>query len=92
MIFGPDVSSLFLSICLIACPAVAFCIKIFLKVYNVEPPGNAHWYPVLFGGLSLTFLVSFGWIGLDWTYVFVRFYIGWRGERNIPYKGVETSP
>ena len=22
----------------------------------------------------------------------VRSHIGWRGERNIPYKGVETSP
>ena len=27
---------------------------------------------------------STGWI--------VRSLIGWRGERNIPYKGVETSP
>ena len=25
-----------------------------------------------------------------WTYV--RSYLGWRGERNISYKGVETSP
>ena len=25
-----------------------------------------------------------GWI--------VRSHIGWRGEQNIPYKGVETSP
>ena len=24
--------------------------------------------------------------------VFVRFHVGWRGERSIPYKGVETSP
>ena len=23
---------------------------------------------------------------------FVRFHIDWRGERNISYKGVETSP
>ena len=22
----------------------------------------------------------------------MRSHIGWRGERNIPYKGVETSP
>ena len=25
-----------------------------------------------------------GWI--------VRFHVAWRGERSIPYKGVETSP
>ena len=25
-----------------------------------------------------------GWI--------VRSHVGWRGERNIPYKGVKTSP
>ena len=25
-----------------------------------------------------------------WTYV--RSYLGWRGERNISYKSVETSP
>lgn len=64
MIFGPDVSSLFLSICLIAGPAVAFCVRIYLKIHDVEPPGNAHWYPVLFGGLILTFLVSFDLIEL----------------------------
>ncbi|XP_023539639.1 probable protein S-acyltransferase 4 [Cucurbita pepo subsp. pepo] len=56
LIFGPDVSSLILSICLIAGPAVAFCVKIYLKIHDVEPPGNARWYPVLFGGLALTFL------------------------------------
>lgn len=64
MIFGPDVSSLLLSICLIAAPAVAFCVKILLKIHDEKPPGNIHWYPVLFGGLSLTILVSFDLIGL----------------------------
>lgn len=64
MIFGPDVSSLFLSICLIAVPAVAFCIKIILKIHDEKPPGNDRWFPVLFGGLSLTILVSFDLIGL----------------------------
>ncbi|XP_050939948.1 probable protein S-acyltransferase 4 isoform X1 [Cucumis melo] len=56
LIFGPDVSSLFLSICLIAVPAVAFCIKIVLKIHDEKPPGNTRWFPVLFGGLSLTIL------------------------------------
>lgn len=64
LIFGPDVSSLFLSICLIAVPAVAFCIKIVLKIHDEKPPGNTRWFPVLFGGLSLTILVSFDLIGL----------------------------
>ena len=26
------------------------------------------------------------------TFIFVRFYIGWRVEQSISYKGVETSP
>ena len=28
----------------------------------------------------------------DFKYIFVKFYIGWGGERSILYKGVETSP
>ena len=36
------------------------------------------------GGVLATLGLQEGWI--------VRSYIGWRGERNILYKGVETSP
>lgn len=54
MIFGPDVASMFLSNVLIAGPALAFCIKMFLKGKD-----NSKWYPVAAIGLFLTILVSF---------------------------------
>uniref|UniRef100_A0A7C8ZHK8 S-acyltransferase n=1 Tax=Opuntia streptacantha TaxID=393608 RepID=A0A7C8ZHK8_OPUST len=51
IVFGPDVASLLLSTLLIAGPALAFCIKIFLKAEN-----NAMWYAVAAVGLLLTLL------------------------------------
>lgn len=51
LIFGPDVASMFLSNVLIAGPALAFCIKMFLKGKD-----NSKWYPVAAIGLFLTIL------------------------------------
>lgn len=58
MIFGPDVASLLLSTLLIVGPAIAFCIKIYLKIKDAKNDDRL-WYPVLIVGLILTVLVSF---------------------------------
>ncbi|GAB4851813.1 Probable protein S-acyltransferase 4, variant 2 [Ancistrocladus abbreviatus] len=50
-IFGPDVASLFLSTLLIAGPAIAFCINIYLKTKD-----DSRWYPVPIVGLTLTIM------------------------------------
>ncbi|XP_051148978.1 probable protein S-acyltransferase 4 [Andrographis paniculata] len=58
LIFGPDVSSLFLSVFLIAAPALAFCIKM-LFIINQQIKHNqsaAPWYAVLVVALALTAL------------------------------------
>ncbi|XP_027352361.1 probable protein S-acyltransferase 4 isoform X1 [Abrus precatorius] len=54
LVFGPDVASLFLTSFLIAGPAIAFCVKIYLKIK--KGPGNDHWCPVLIVGAVLTVL------------------------------------
>ncbi|KAE9588693.1 putative protein S-acyltransferase [Lupinus albus] len=54
LVFGPDVSSLFLTTFLIAGPAIAFCVKIYLKIRDGSDDLN--WYPVLIVGLILTVL------------------------------------
>lgn len=59
LIFGPDVSSLFLSVFLIAGPALAFCIKILFIIKNriKDNTTAAPWYPVLIVAIVLTVLV-----------------------------------
>lgn len=57
MVFGPDVGSLFLTTFLIAAPAIAFCVKLYLKIKNGKASDEAHWYPVLIVGSVLTVLV-----------------------------------
>ncbi|XP_073149911.1 probable protein S-acyltransferase 4 [Henckelia pumila] len=61
LIFGPDVSSLFLSTFLIVGPALAFCIKILLVIkHNIKEGENANpWYPVLTVAIVLTMLDVF---------------------------------
>lgn len=56
LIFGPDVSSLFLSTFLIVGPALTFCIKILLVIkHNIKESKNANpWYPVLIVAIVLT--------------------------------------
>ncbi|KAH6772220.1 DHHC-type zinc finger family protein [Perilla frutescens var. hirtella] len=58
LIFGPDVSSLFLSAFLIATPALGFCAKILhiirKRVAKDEPAVS--WYPVLIVAIALTML------------------------------------
>lgn len=56
LIFGPDVASLFLSTLLIAGPAIAFSIKIYLKIKDTTNNDHHLWYPVLIVGLFLTVL------------------------------------
>ncbi|XP_073044250.1 probable protein S-acyltransferase 4 [Primulina eburnea] len=58
LIFGPDVSSLFLSMFLIVGPALAFCIKILLVIkHNIKEGKKANpWYPILIVAIVLTVL------------------------------------
>ncbi|KDP21990.1 hypothetical protein JCGZ_02880 [Jatropha curcas] len=56
LIFGPDVASMFLSTLLIAGPAIAFCIKTYLKIVDKDTKHPDHWYPVLIVGSILTIL------------------------------------
>lgn len=58
LVFGPDVASLFLTTFLIAAPAVTFCVKMYLKFKNEKTSGHSFWFPVMIGGLVLTFLVN----------------------------------
>ncbi|KAH9602301.1 hypothetical protein KSS87_012979 [Heliosperma pusillum] len=51
LIFGPDVGSLYLSSFLIAGPALAFCVKMFLKGKD-----DSKFYPIAAVGLVLTIL------------------------------------
>ncbi|KAL3637078.1 putative protein S-acyltransferase 4 [Castilleja foliolosa] len=61
LIFGPDVSSLFLSTFLIAGPSLAFCIKIlFIIRHELKQNKNVSpWYRILIGALVLTVLDIF---------------------------------
>ncbi|XP_022888012.1 probable protein S-acyltransferase 3 [Olea europaea var. sylvestris] len=58
LIFGPDVASLFLSTFLVAGPAIAFCIRIFLIIRQriIENKDAIPWYSVLTVGIVLTVL------------------------------------
>ena len=58
LVFGPDVASLFLTTLLIAGPAIAFCVKIYINIKDAKNPGEAYWCPVLTTCLILTILVS----------------------------------
>ncbi|GLT60117.1 hypothetical protein SLA2020_328980 [Shorea laevis] len=60
MVCGPDAGSLYLTLFLIGCPAIAFCIKM-IMIFKEENP--LFDYPVLFGGLFLTIL--------DFTFLFM---------------------
>ncbi|EOY08681.1 hypothetical protein QUC31_010785 [Theobroma cacao] len=61
LIFGPDVASLFLSTLLIAGPAIAFCIRMYIKIRDENTKHVDRCYPILVVGailsaLDLTFL------------------------------------
>lgn len=58
LIFGPDVSSLFLSLFLISAPAIAFCVRIIfiIKQRNKDSQPIAPWYAVLAIAVALTVL------------------------------------
>ncbi|CAN6586174.1 unnamed protein product [Malus baccata var. baccata] len=56
LIFGPDVASLLLSTLLIAGPAVAFCLKVYLKIKDEKNKNENIWLPVLVIGSVLTIL------------------------------------
>ncbi|KAF7819188.1 putative protein S-acyltransferase 4 [Senna tora] len=56
LVFGPDVSSLFLTSILVAGPAIAFCVRTYVKINDAETHSGAFWYPVLITGLILTIL------------------------------------
>lgn len=58
LVFGPDVASLFLTTFLIAGPAIAFCVKIYLKIKKTDGLIHDYWFPVLIVGLVLTVLVN----------------------------------
>jgi hypothetical protein len=49
---------LFLTTFLIAAPAFTFCVKMYLKFMNEKASGHSFWFPVMIGGLVLTFLVN----------------------------------
>ncbi|PON99132.1 Zinc finger, DHHC-type, palmitoyltransferase [Trema orientale] len=55
-IFGPDAASVFLSVVLIAGPAIAFCVKVYCELDYMEKTYKSDWYPVLVVGLILTLL------------------------------------
>ncbi|KAJ7972041.1 S-acyltransferase [Quillaja saponaria] len=55
LIFGPDVTSLFISTLLIACPSIAFCVEIYCKSKELKNTDNVCWYAVLIVGSLLTF-------------------------------------
>ncbi|KAK7396077.1 hypothetical protein VNO78_16824 [Psophocarpus tetragonolobus] len=56
VVFGPDVASLFLTTFLIAGPAVAFCVKLYLKIKKSSDLIHDHWFPVFVVGSVLTVL------------------------------------
>lgn len=53
LIFGPDVASLFLTVLLIAVPALIFCVKVYIDKIRHHAD---HWYTILIIGASLTVL------------------------------------
>lgn len=60
LVFGPDVASLFLTTFLIAAPAIAFCVKMYLKAKHEKANNGDHlfWCPVVIVGSVLTILVN----------------------------------
>ncbi|WCJ28658.1 DHHC-type zinc finger family protein [Euphorbia peplus] len=56
LIFGPDVASMFLSTLLIAGPAIAFCVKAYIKIKDKDFKHHEYWYPVLIVCAILTIL------------------------------------
>ncbi|XP_028766697.1 probable protein S-acyltransferase 4 [Neltuma alba] len=56
IVFGPDVASLFLTTLLVAGPAIAFCVKIYINIKDTKNPGDAYQYSVLTTCLILTSL------------------------------------
>lgn len=58
LVFGPDVASLFLTTFLIAAPAIAFCVKMYLKAKHEKANNGDHlfWCPVVIVGSVLTVL------------------------------------
>ena len=58
LVFGPDVASLFLTTFLIAGPAIAFCVKVYLRIKHGKAGEDTHWIPVLIVGSVLTVLVN----------------------------------
>jgi hypothetical protein len=60
LVFGPDVASLFLTTFLIAAPAIAFCVKMYLKAKHEKANNGDHlfWCPVVIVGSILTILVN----------------------------------
>ncbi|GLT77823.1 hypothetical protein SLA2020_493800 [Shorea laevis] len=54
LIFGPDAASLFLSMFLIAAPAVVFFIKMYMKIKDKKTKHVQECYPILIVGLILT--------------------------------------
>nr|XP_043636447.1 probable protein S-acyltransferase 4 [Erigeron canadensis] len=57
LIFGPDVASLFLTIVLVAGPAISFCIKVYFNnLYGKDGKDGRFWYIVLFVAAALTCL------------------------------------
>lgn len=86
LIFGPDVASIFLSMLLIAAPAIGFCIKVYNKILDKGTKNPARWYPVFFVGSILTVLVSISFsiwlqavltIGRVAIYLFLRKHSNW---------------
>ena len=58
VIFGPDVASLFLTTFLIAAPAIAFCVKLYLLIKKNDDLSHEFWFPVVVVGGVLTVLVN----------------------------------
>ncbi|KAK9048787.1 hypothetical protein SSX86_032247 [Deinandra increscens subsp. villosa] len=58
LIFGPDVSSLCLSVLLVAGPAVSFCVKVHTIINHKKEQGqdSGYWYGVLLVAAALTCL------------------------------------
>ncbi|XVE60928.1 hypothetical protein DITRI_Ditri06bG0000400 [Diplodiscus trichospermus] len=56
LIFGPDVASLFLSTLLIAGPAIAFCVRMYIKIKDENTNHVGRCYSILILGAMITVL------------------------------------
>ena len=68
-------------------------------VLNLGTLHNSHEGPITCLGLSAdgSALCTGSWdsnlkVSMFVNMVFYKTHLGWRGERSIPFKGVETSP